>query len=118
MALVGSGAMAAVVTLAGDALRRRWRKQDEKITPERITELERKIDALVKCQKVMSVDRIRYLGLSYIEARTITLEEKETLHEMHDAYEALGGNGHLDAVMQEVDRLQVVKTRQLRRDGE
>ncbi len=118
VALVGSGAMAAAVTLAGDALRRRWRKQDEKITPERITELERKIDALVKCQKVMSVDRIRYLGLSYIEARTITLEEKETLHEMHDAYEALGGNGHLDAVMQEVDRLQVVKTRQIRRDGE
>ena len=94
-------------------LQRRWKKRDkaEKITPERIAEIERKLDALVKCQKVMSIDRIRYLGLCYIGSGGISLEEKETLHEMHDAYEALGGNGHLDTVMDEVDRLQVVKSR-------
>ncbi len=45
------------------------------------------------------------------------MEEKETLHEMHDAYEALGGNGHLDTVMDEVDKLQIVKSRFKEDDG-
>ena len=113
VAVIGSSAMASLVTLLTEAVKRRWKKKDEgeKITPERIGEIERKIDALVKCQKVMSIDRIRYLGLCYIGSGGITLEEKETLHEMHDAYEALGGNGHLDTVMDEVDRLRVVKSR-------
>lgn len=113
VAVIGSSAMASLVTLLTEAVKRRWKKQDEaeKITPERIAEIERKIDALVKCEKVFAIDKIRYLGLCYIGAKGITLEEKETLHEMHDAYEALGGNGHLDTVMDEVDKLQVVKSR-------
>ena len=57
------------------------------------------------------MDKIRYLGLCYIGSNGISLEEKETLQEMHDAYESLGGNGHLDTVMDEVDRLPVVKSR-------
>lgn len=119
VAVIGSSAMASLVTLLTEAVKRRWKKKDEgeKITPERIGEIERKIDALVKCQKVMSIDRIRYLGLCYIGSGGITLEEKETLHEMHDAYEALGGNGHLDTVMDEVDRLRVVKSR-LKKEAE
>lgn len=110
IAFLGGGGVSGVVTLI---LQRRWKRKDEqeKITPERIAAIETKIDALVKCQKVMSVDRIRYLGLCYIGANGITLEEKETLHEMHDAYEDLGGNGHLDTVMDEVDKLPVVKSR-------
>lgn len=113
VAVIGSSAMATLVTLLNEAVKRRWKKKDEgeKITPERILDIERKIDALVKAQKVMSIDRIRYLGLCYIGSGGVTLEEKETLHEMHDAYEALGGNGHLDTVMDEVDKLQIVKSR-------
>ena len=117
IAFIGGSGVSGIVTLI---LQRRWKKKDEgeKITPERISEIERKIDALVKCQKVMSIDRIRYLGLCYIGAKGITLEEKETLHEMHDAYEALGGNGHLDPIMKEVDRLQVVRSRPIKREAE
>lgn len=110
IAFVGGSGVSGVVTLI---LQRRWKKKDEgeKITPERIAEIERKIDALVKCQKVFAIDKIRYLGLCYIGSNGITLEEKETLHEMHDAYESLGGNGHLDTVMDEVDNLRVVESR-------
>lgn len=110
IAFFGGGGVSGVVTLI---LQRRWKKKDEgeKITPERIAEIERKIDAIVKCEKVFAVDRIRYLGLCYIGSNGISLEEKETLQEMHDAYESLGGNGHLDTVMDEVDRLPVVKSR-------
>lgn len=119
VAVIGSSAMASLVTLLSEAVKRRWKKKDEgeKITPERILDIERKIDALVKAQKVMSIDRIRYLGLCYIGSGGVTLEEKETLHEMHDAYEALGGNGHLDTVMDEVDKLQIVKSRFKEDDG-
>lgn len=113
VAVIGSSAMASLVTLLSEAVKRRWKKKDEgeKITPERIAEIERKIDAIVKCEKVFAVDKIRYLGLCYIGSNGISLEEKETLQEMHDAYESLGGNGHLDTVMDEVDRLPVVKSR-------
>lgn len=119
VAVIGSSAMASLVTLLSEAVKRRWKKKDEgeKITPDRILDIERKIDALVKAQKVMSIDRIRYLGLCYIGSGGVTLEEKETLHEMHDAYEALGGNGHLDTVMDEVDKLQIVKSRFKEDDG-
>lgn len=113
VAVIGSGATASLVTFLTDVIKRRWKKKDDavKITPERIAEIERKIDALVTCQKVFAIDKIRYLGLCYMGSGGVTLEEKETLHEMHDAYEALGGNGHLDTVMDEVDKLQVVKSR-------
>ncbi len=119
VAVIGSSAMASLVTLLSEAVKRRWKKKDEgeRITPERILDIERKIDALVKCEKVFAIDKIRYLGLCYIGSGGVTLEEKETLHEMHDAYEALGGNGHLDTVMDEVDKLQIVKSRFKEDDG-
>ena len=113
VAVIGSSAIGSLVTLLSDSIKRRWKKQDDgvKITPERIDKMERNLEAVVKAQKVITTDRIRYLGLCYIGAKGITLEEKETLHEMHDAYEGLGGNGHLDTVMREVDKLPVVKSR-------
>ena len=58
-------------------------------------------------QKVIMIDRVWYLGGKYLERGEILLEEKETLHEMYDAYKELGGNGHLETAMHEVDRLPV-----------
>ena len=54
------------------------------------------------------IDRVRYLGGEYIARQEITLEDKENLRDMYAAYKALGGNGHLETVMAEVDRLPVV----------
>lgn len=111
--LAGSGGVASMVTAA---LNRHWKKKDEAeaketVTPELIGELTSKINAVVRAQKVITTERIRYLGNCYIYANEIALDDKETLHEMHDAYEDLGGNGHLDTVMAEVDKLRVVNKR-------
>lgn len=80
------------------ALQRRWAKKDKKSS---------QLAALVEAQKVLMIDRVRHLGAKHIEQGKIRLEDKENLHQMYDAYKALGGNGHLDLVMKEVDRLQV-----------
>lgn len=90
-ALTGSGVMAVVLAV----LNRKWAKQD-------------KTDAIVDGLKVLMVDRVRYVGNCYIKAKSITMGDKETLKEMHEAYKALGGNGHLDAVMSEIEKLPVL----------
>lgn len=90
-ALTGSGVMAVVLAI----LQRHWAKQD-------------KTDAIVNGLKVLMIDRVRFVGNSYIKAKCITVGDKETLEEMHKAYKALGGNGHLDTIMNEVDRLPVM----------
>ena len=66
-----------------------------------------KLDALLEAQKVLMIDRVRYLGACYIIRGHITLDEKENLVEMYQAYKRLGGNGHLKTVMEEVHRLPV-----------
>ena len=110
VAIISSSAMGALATLLSEAVKRRWKKSDEAatISADRVDKMEEKLDAVVNSQKVITTERIRYLGLCYIGAQRITLEDKETLHEMHEAYERLGGNGHLDTVMREVDKLPVV----------
>ena len=67
-----------------------------------------KLDALVEAQKVLMIDRVRYLGSSYIHEGEISLEDKENLTEMYQAYKSLGGNGHLSTIMSEVERLHIV----------
>lgn len=60
---------------------------------------------------------LRYLMLYIIQERakqhirekTITLEERRSLHHWHELYHnALGGNGDADALMRQVDALTVV----------
>lgn len=92
---IGAGIMALVLAWC----QRRWKRQDDK---------DGSIRALVAAQKVLMIDRVRYLGGKYIERGEITLEDLETLHEMYDAYKALGGNGHLDPIVDAVDKLEVV----------
>ena len=51
---------------------------------------------------------VRSLGKKYIAEGEIHFEDKENLQEMYDAYKSLGGNGHLDMVMTEVNHLKVI----------
>lgn len=90
-ACLGSSGLTAIVLAV---LQRRWSCQDKQ-------------DALVAGLKVLTVDRVRYLGRSYISNHSITLDDKENLQDMYRAYKALGGNGHLETVMAEVERLPV-----------
>lgn len=94
-ALFGSTGLSTVfVTI----LNRHWAKKDKG---------DARIDALVNAQKVTMIDRVRWLGSHYIDDGEISLEDKENLQGMYEAYKALGGNGHLDTVMKEVEKLRV-----------
>ena len=93
---IGSGIMAIILA----ALQRKWSKDDKE---------DARIDALVNAQKVMMIDRVKWLGNQYIRAREITISDKDTLMDMYKAYKALGGNGHLDVIMHEIDKLTVVE---------
>lgn len=91
-AATGSGVTAVILAL----LQRKWSRDDKQ-------------DAMVDALKVLMIDRVRYLGQCYVARGEITLSDKETLEEMHRAYKALGGNGHLDIIMDEVEGLPLVK---------
>lgn len=94
-ALTGSGVSSIVVVL----LQRKWAKQDKH---------DERIDALVEANKVLMIDRVRWLGKQHIANGEIALEDKENLREMYNAYKRLGGNGHLETVMSEIDHIKVV----------
>lgn len=99
LAVLGSSSLS---TFALAFFNRKWAKQDKRND---------KLDAIMCAQKVIMIDRVRYLGTSYIRAGQITLLDKENLTEMHEAYKKLGGNGHLDLVMSEVNKLKIVDER-------
>lgn len=90
-ACLGSSGLTAIVLAV---MQRRWACQDRQ-------------DAIVDGLKVLTVDRVRYLGRSYINNHSISLEDKENLQDMYRAYKALGGNGHLETIMGEIERLPV-----------
>ena len=94
-ALTGSGISSIVVVL----LQRKWAKQDKH---------DERVDALVEANKVLMIDKVKSLGKKYIEEGEIHLEDKENIQDMYKAYKKLGGNGHLDTVMNEVNHLKVV----------
>lgn len=94
-AVLGSTGLSTVIVAV---LQHHWQKQEKEDT---------RIDALVEAQTVIMIDRVRFLGRSYINEGKISLSDKENLHGMYRAYKALGGNGHLETVMDEVDNLDV-----------
>ena len=95
LAVLGSTGVSSIVVVC---LQRHWQKQDRD---------DFRLDALVTAQQVLMIDRVRYLGRSYISKGYILLPDKENLIAMYSAYKALGGNGHLETVMDEVNRLEV-----------
>ena len=99
VALLSGGIGSGVVGIVLAVLQRKWAKEDRK---------KDRMDALVSAQKVLMVDRVRHLGKSYISEKEISVGDKENLQEMYKAYKALGGNGHLDTIMKEIDRLPVI----------
>ena len=100
VALLGAGGLGAgLMAIIKDYLNRKWAKADKG---------DERIDALVRAEKIMMIDRVTWLGKEYISQSEITLTDKENIIEMHEAYKALGGNGHLDTVMNEVKKLKVI----------
>ena len=90
-ACMGSSGLTALILAV---LQRRWAKEDKQ-------------SAILNGLKVLTVDRVRYLAQCYIRDGDISLEDKENLQDMHRAYKALGGNGHLDTAMAVVEKLPI-----------
>jgi hypothetical protein len=99
IAALTGGLASGVMTIIHSCLQRKWKKEDSK---------DERIDALVFAQRVTMIDRVKHLGKHYIDDGEISLEDKENFQEMYRAYKGLNGNGHLDTVMREVDKLKVV----------
>ena len=56
--------------------------------------------------RILLYDRIKHLGIKYIERGYITHDEYEDLGRMHDVYHNdLNGNGFLDNIMEQVNEL-------------
>ena len=96
--LIGVCGCTGIFNLITTILQHRWGKKDS---------TDKRIDALVEAQTVIMIDRVRFLGRSYIKDGEISLSDKENLRGMYRAYKALGGNGHLETVMEEVEELDV-----------
>ena len=74
---------------------------------EEIKALQRTVNALIVADRTILYDRIKHLAKSYIKRGWISVEEYEDLKRMHKVYhDDLGGNGFLDSIMAEVDKLE------------
>ncbi len=90
--------------------RRNRRDSKDENAEGRIKNVEERILALADGVKYILYDRIRYLGQAYIADREIDFDDRRILNNMHKAYHTgLGGNGDLDTLMSEVNRLPLKK---------
>lgn len=72
-----------------------------------IRDLQTQVNHLIVADRMILYDRIKHLAKSYIKRGYITVEEYEDLKRMHEVYhDNLDGNGFLDAVMDEVRKLE------------
>lgn len=88
-------------------MERRAAREDkaDRDTEARLESLEGKVDALAEATRWTLFDRIRHFGQSYIAAGEVDFDDRRILVMSHDCYHKLGGNGDLDALMAEVDKL-------------
>lgn len=123
IAVVSGGVGAAVIKLIGDGLawkrtraaakedRAEQKKEDAEKqaalnSEERLKTIEAKTDAQSEALKFILYDRIRYLGQLYIADKSVDFDDRRILNDMHRSYHSgLGGNGDLDTLMAEVNRL-------------
>lgn len=99
--LLGGSAVAALINAIAEGIRQRRKRKYDKEDGK-----DKDIEAIKTSQKLMLYDRIRYLGLKYISDGAVDFDDRRILKEMHDCYhERLGGNGDLDNLMREVNRL-------------
>lgn len=72
-----------------------------------IENLQKTVNALIVADRAILYDRIKHLAKTYIKRGYITVEEYEDLKRMHKVYhDDLLGNGFLDSIMEEVDKLE------------
>lgn len=95
LACIGSSGLASIVVAL---LNRKWSKDDKD---------DERIEALVAAQKVIIIDRVRYLAKQYIANDCIAIEDKNSLTGMYKVFKTLGGGDELDTLMSEVEKVHV-----------
>ena len=94
IAIIGSGALSAVISGIFSLARDRRKRQDGVTTG---------------VQQLL-YDRIKHLGRSYMNRGEITSEDLEDIIEMHKIYhDDLDGNGYLNELMRAVRQLPIVR---------
>lgn len=54
-------------------------------------------------------DRIMWLGMKYVDKGEITQSEYENLYKyLYEPYKKMGGNGSVERLMREVDKLKII----------
>lgn len=96
--ILGAGIGSGLMMILHAILQRKWQKEDRSSD---------KMDAQTEALKVLMRDRVNHLGRTYLKQGYISVVDKDTLKEMYTAYKGLGGNGHLDTIKAEVEKLEV-----------
>lgn len=72
-----------------------------------IRALQATVNSLIVADRTILYDRIKHLAKAYIKRDWISVEEYEDLKRMHKVYhDDLLGNGFLDSIMNNVDKLE------------
>lgn len=100
IAVLASSALAALINQIGNA--RQWKRQREAAKEDGEDSRFKKLE---QAMMAMMLDRIQYLCKSYIKDGDVDIDDRRRLHIMHERYHSLGGNGDLDALMEEVNKL-------------
>ena len=99
--LFGGSAVAALINAIAEGIRQRRKHKYDKADGK-----DANIEALKTGLKWVIYDRIRYLGQTYINHGNIDFDDRRILNEMHKCYhDGLGGNGDLENLMHEVNKL-------------
>ena len=105
---VGVAIINAIANRADFKRRRKAEKEDKAaLDVEReIRALKATVSAIKDGMKFVLYDRIRFLGQAYIADGEIDFDDRRILNAMHQSYHnGLDGNGDLDNLMGEVNRL-------------
>ena len=109
---VGAAFVTGVFSLILFAVKRSAEKKDRREGREsdRQDATQAALDDLRQGIMILLYDRIKHLGMKYVERNSITSEELEDLITMHRIYHgALQGNGFLDSLMGQVKALPIRK---------
>ena len=99
--LLGSAVLSAFINQLGETLRQKMKHKYDTEDSE-----SKELKAIKDGLKWVMFDKIRDLGLKYIQNGEVDFDDRRILKEMHTSYhEGLGGNGDLDALMDSVYEL-------------
>lgn len=100
-----SAIIGGIITQLGEGIRQKLKRKYDKVDAK-----DEDVQALKTGLKWVLYDRIRFMGQRYINDKQVDFDDRRILNEMHKSYhDGLGGNGDLDTLMSEVNKLPLTK---------